>query len=303
MLIYGVVGLFFVSNIAYAEENPSELVFIFQKQKNPIELNITANKVAEYLSKKLDRKVRVQIPTDYSASIQALVSKKADFAYTSSLPFLLAKRDGGASILLAEERVDSVGKARTEYDSIFVVHKDSPLQTLDDLIKNANNLTMVFTSPTSTSGYLFPYAELVSKGLLKPKQDPKTVFSKVSFGGSYTQALEQVARKNGDVAAVSYYTIEGERASSYLRADLLSELRVLARIPGVPTHVISARGGLSEELKQKVKQALLQLSKEEPQLLSDVYGTSRFVEVDETRHVEETIKAVNFLGLPIENLT
>src|SRR5690606_10991380 len=113
-------------------EDPKSLVFVFQKQKNPTELKAAADKVAEYLTDELDMTVKVRIPTDYSASIQALVSKKADFAYTSSLPFLLARRDGGASILLAEQRKDVAGKLRTEYDSVFVVRKDSQLKSIDD---------------------------------------------------------------------------------------------------------------------------------------------------------------------------
>ena len=64
--------------------------------------------------------------------------------------------------------------------------KDSPLKSIEDLKKNASDTSFVFTSPTSTSGYVFAYKRLVDEGLLKPKQEPKSVFKSVSFGGSYT---------------------------------------------------------------------------------------------------------------------
>ena len=102
-------------------KDPSELIIVFQKQKRPDQVKQASEKVAGYLSSELGVKVKAQVPSNYSASVQALVSKKADFAYTSSLPFLLAKRDAGAQLILAEERPDSTGKLRTDYDSVFVV--------------------------------------------------------------------------------------------------------------------------------------------------------------------------------------
>lgn len=283
-------------------EDPKELFFIFQKQKDPAQVKAAADEVATYLSKEIGIPVKAQVPLDYSASIQAMVSKTADFAYVSSLPFLLAKRDGGATLLLAEQRVDVKGVPRTEYDSVFVVKKDSPLKSLDDVVKGAKDLRFVFTSSTSTSGYLFAYRRLVQEGLLKPKQDPNSVFKSTSFGGGYTQALEQVLQGRADVAAVSYYTVEGPSATTYLPQAEIDKLRILARTPGVPTHVVAARSGLSEELKAKVKAALLKLGNENPKVLTDVYGTATFVETQEAKHFANTIEAVEFLGLPMDNL-
>ena len=291
--------VFLCSNASAAD---GDLTFVFQKQKNPDQVKAAADKVAEYLSQEIGQKVRAQVPGNYSASVQALVSGTADFAYVSSLPFLLARRDGGAEMLLAEERVDPKGVARTEYDSIFVVPVDSPYKTIGDLVEDAANVRMVFTSPTSTSGYVFAYSRLVDEKLLSAKQDPKSAFKSVQFGGSYTQAVEQVLAGRGDVCAVSYYVVEGPKAGTYLTAEQRSKIRVLARTPGVPTHLVAARAGLSAELKQKVTKALIKLGKEKPELLEDVYGTARFVEVDEEAHIGKTVEAVTRIGLPIDGL-
>src|SRR5690606_30044433 len=78
-------------------EDPKDLVFIFQKQKDPARIQSDADKVAAYLSKEVGLPVKAVVPGDYSASVQALVGKKADFAYVSAIPFLLARRDGGAT--------------------------------------------------------------------------------------------------------------------------------------------------------------------------------------------------------------
>jgi len=283
-------------------ETQDELVFVFQKQKNPDQIKETAKLVSNYLSKEIGIPVRTQVPSGYSASVQALVSKKADFAYTSSLPFLLARRDGGAELLLVEQREDTSGKLRTEYDAVLVVREDSPLKDISDLVETASKQRIVFTSPTSTSGFVFAYARFVNENLLKPRQEPSSVFRSVSFGGSYTKAIEEILAGRGDVAAVSYYVVEGPQADKYFDAEQRKKLRILARTPGVPTHVISTRAGLSEDIKAKIKTALLKLSSEKPELLSDVYGTAKFITAEEDAHVAKTVEAVDYLGLPIDGL-
>ena len=295
-----IISLMF-SPPAFAEEVES-LVFVFQKQKNPAELKSASERVGEFLEAELGQPVRVRVPSDYSASVQGLVSKKVDFAYTSSLPFLLARRDGGASLLLAEQREDIKGKIRTDYDALLVVREGSGLKSLADLKSRAKNLRIAFTSPTSTSGYVFAYKRFIDEGILQAKQDPKKVFKSVRFAGSYTQALEEVLAGRADVAAVSYYTLEGPKAGVYLSKEKLAKLRILARTPGVPTHVITARAGLEQSIKAKVKTALLKLAKDRPELLEDVYGTASFKEVDEVSHVEKTVSAVEYIGLPVDKL-
>ena len=283
-------------------EAPERLVFVFQKQKDPASLREASEKVGQALTQRLGVPVEVVVPGGYSASVQALVSGTADVAYVSSLPFLLARRDGGAEMILAEQRDDAKGVTRTEYDSLMVVREESPLKTIDDLKARAGQTTFCFTSPTSTSGYVFARLRLVREGILSKGQDPKEVFGEVAFGGGYTQALREVVDGRADVAAVSFYTIEGPKADVYLPAEDRARLRVLARTPGVPTHLVCVRKGLSDEWKNKIREALLAIAEEDPGLLSDVYGTARFVRVDEDTHVASAVEAIESGGLPLEGL-
>ncbi|MBW8368841.1 MAG: phosphate/phosphite/phosphonate ABC transporter substrate-binding protein [Arenimonas sp.] len=286
-----------------AAQARDELVFVFQKQKEPTALREAAEQLSAALEKQLNRPVRVIVPSDYSASVQALTSGQADAAYLSSLPFLLARRDGGAELLLAEQRVDTRGVARTDYDSIFVVRADSPLRDVQDIKAQAPGLHMVFTSPTSTSGYVFAYRRLIEMGLLERKQNPRAAFRQVSFGGSYTQALREVAEGRADVAAVSDYTMEGPNSDIYLPAEQRAGLRILGRTPGVPTHLVAVRKGLDQATRDGIREALLQISRTQPKLLADVYGASTFVEVDEDAHVAAAVDAIEATGIPIEGLS
>lgn len=305
LLLSAVMALtLFVGGPAAARDaSPDKLVFVFQRQKDPAAIQASADLMAKELGAALGKPVEVMVPGDYSASVQALVSGRADFAYLSSLPFLLARRDGGAKLLLAEERSDvTTGRPRTDYDAIIVVHKDSPLKTWDDFVANAKNLRFSFTSPTSTSGYVMPLAYFIQQGLMAKGQKPETFFAEASYGGGYTQALTQVLKKRADVAAVSDYVMDGPKADVYLTAQERAELRVLKRIPGVPTHLIAVRGDLDRQIIDKARQTLMALSQTRPELVSDVYGARALVTVDENTHVAGTIAAIEATGLPIEGL-
>jgi phosphonate transport system substrate-binding protein len=282
--------------------NPPELVVLFQRQKDPAAIKASADKVADYLGAKLNRKVTVVVPGDYAASVQALVSERADVAYLSSLPYLLARRDAGAKLLLAETRAGPQGALKTSYDSVFVVRKDSPLKTWADVRRESKKLRMAFTSSTSTSGYVFPYARLVQEKWLKPGAKPDTVFAQTMFAGGYTQALEQVVAGRADIAAVSDYTMEGPKADVYLDGAKRADLRIISRTPGVPTHVLAVRKGLDAKLIAQLRTALIQLAKDYPALLSEVYGAQGLAVVKETAHVQATISAIKATQLPIDGL-
>jgi phosphonate transport system substrate-binding protein len=237
--------------------------------------------------------VRVVIPASYGASVQALVSQKADVAYLSAIPYLLAREETPMEILVVEQR-----DGRTDYDSVFVVAKDSPIQSLADL----RGKRMMFTSPTSTSGYVMASSRLVDEGFLAKGQDPAQFFSTVNFGGGYDRALLAVLNGQADVCAVSDYTVEGEKTDVYITAENLAKLRVLAETPGVPTHLIAARAGLSEDVRTRLTQTLLKLSQEHPDLLADVYGASTFVAAQGDEHVAGAAKALENTGIGATSL-
>lgn len=290
------------SSGAGASTDPEALVFLFQKQRDPLEVKQAADDLAAFLSEAVGLPVRYQIPQQYSASVQALVSGTADLAYISAIPYLLARRDGGAQLLAVEERQDVAGQGRTDYDAVLVVRADSPLQDFDALIARPDTVRMSFTSTQSTSGYVMPYRQFVRAGVLEPRQDPREVFASVQFAGSYDAAVREVISGRADVAAVSHYVVEGESAANYLREEELAQVRVLARIPGVPTHLVCARKGLSQELKDRVTDALVRVSEEAPDLLGDVYGAKKLLPMRDEEHVAAAAEAVEFLGIEIRGL-
>ena len=283
---------FAIPNHAFASD-PEVLTFSFQKQKDPAALKASANKMAEVLTKELGKKVEILVPTSYSAAVQALISKKAHVAYMDSLPYILAKKETPVEILAVERR-----NGRTEYDSLFIVKKDSPLQSLADLKQRR----MAFTSQTSTSGYLIPFARLIADKQIKDGKELEGFFTSILYAGGYDKALQAVLKGSSDVGAVSDYVIEGPKADLYGTPADRDQVRVLARTPGVPTHLVAVRSDLSSGLKKKIQNALLKISRENAEALASVYGAAELVvPKNPEAHVNATMKALKDTGLDVKH--
>lgn len=89
------------------------------------------------------------------------------------------------------------------YYSHLIVHKDSLLNTLDDVLKNGKSLSFGNGDPNSTSGFLVPgyYA------FAQNKIDPKTHFKIVRNANHETNAMA-VANKQVDVATNNSETLD-----------------------------------------------------------------------------------------------
>ena len=288
-LVLSLCLLFSVSSFA---QDPETIVFSFQKQKRPEDLQMAATQIAEVLAKEIGKKVEILVPTSYGSTVQGFISKKVHVAYMDSLPYILAKKETAVEIIAVEKR-----NGKTNYDSLLVVKKGSSIKTLADLKAK----TIAFTSQTSTSGYLMPYSRLVNEKVLKNAGELNQFFANTIYAGGYDKALQAVIKGQADVAAFSDYVIEGKKADLYGTQADRDQVQVLTRTSGVPTHLIAVAGGLSADLKKKIQNALLKISKEKPELLSSVYGAAEIVVPQNPEaHVARTVQALMETGLDVK---
>jgi phosphonate transport system substrate-binding protein len=262
---------------------PVPLVLAFQPQENPEGLAPDARRLAAYLAEALGTPTEVYLPTTYAAVVEALRAGHAHVGYLSGWPYLIAHREAGAELLVAEER-----QGATFYYSQWYVRSDGDIETLEDL----RGRHVAFTSPTSTSGYLFPLARVIEAGLLRTGGDPKAFFGEVLFAGGYQQALQALAHGSVDAAAASDYAFD-----LYLDEAQRARVRVLERQGPIPTHGIAVRGSLPDAWKVRIREALLSLN-EEPHrdLLRSVYGAERLVARSHEEHVSALERALVLVG-------
>ena len=255
------------------EERPTKLIFAFQPQENPDGLQLDTERFAEFIGERVGVEVEIFLPTNYSAVVEALRANNADVAYFSGLPYLMAHKMAGAELLVVEER-----DGNPFYYSQWYVLDDSDIHELSDL----EGRSIAFTSPTSTSGYLFPLAEVIDQGLLEQGASADRFFGNIVFAGGYQQALLSLVNGRVEAAAASDYALQ-----QYLSDEERDRIRVISQQGPVPTHGLAVRGGLPEELKDEIRQALLELNDDEHiELLRSVYGAERLVARDHDEHVK-----------------
>lgn len=264
------------------EKEKTKLTFAFQPQENPEGLMPNAEKLKTFVEKETGYEVEIFVPTTYASVVEAMRSNNADVAYFSAWPYLKAHMMANAELLLVEER-----NGQPFYYSHWYVAKDSKIKELKDL----KGKKIAFTSPTSTSGYLFPMAELVKAKIVDPNTEGKLDMN-AQFAGGYESALKTLANGKVDAAAASDYAL-----ARYLSEEEQKKIRVLHKQGPVPTHLIAVNGDLDKEIKDTLKKALLKLNEaENTDLLKSVYGAEKLIERSHFEHTQDLEKAQQLIG-------
>jgi len=281
------------------QSKPNELKKItiaVMPNEDPKKFEMQGKALEEYFSKKLGVETKFFYPIDATTTVESVVTGSTQIAFMSARPtqFAYERSDHKAMLFMAELRPfngTSGEKLDTFYYSEFWVKKDSGINTLED----ARGKNVAFSGPTSTSGYLFPMAKLVEKGLIKAGDDPKTYFSNVLFSGGYQQSLTALLAGQVDIAAGGDYA-----KYRFLTPEEQSQIKVIERQGPVPTHGIIYRTDLvTPETIAKFEKAVIDLKSERPDLLETaLFGAKDFVPVNHYSHLAELGNAIAITKIP-----
>ncbi|MEJ7686578.1 MAG: phosphonate ABC transporter substrate-binding protein [Variovorax sp.] len=139
------------------------------------------------------------------------------------------------------------------YYSHLIVHRDSPLNTLDDVLKNGKSLSFGNGDPNSTSGFLVPGFYVFAKN----KTDAKSVFKLTRSANHETNALA-VANKQVDVATNNSENLEKVKDRS---PEKFANIKVVWTSPLIPLDPLVMRKDLPEPTKAKLKNFFLNYAK------------------------------------------
>lgn len=271
-------------------KGPPTYVIGFEPQEDRDKTLAKAEKLAEFITSESGIRVGVYVPKESGDLVEAIQDKDAHIAYLSAWPFVAAHLNADAHLLLAEER-----DGKTTYETTFYVAKDSDIATTKDL----KGKRVAFTTPTSTSGYLYPMMKLIEDGVVERDEDLGAFAKEVVFAGGYDEALKALAAGKVDVAAVASYAPE-----LYLTAEERAMIKPIASHGPIPTHVIAVRADTKMDDQKKLMAAFLALNKDENRaLLKDVYGAEKLVERSHGDHVyglQEKLQELN-VDYPIDD--
>lgn len=208
--------------------------------------------VLDDMSKKLGIKINAFFAPDYAGVIEGMRFNKVQFAWV-----------GNKSAIEAVDRANSEVFAQTVnadgtlgYYSMISVHKDSPYQTVEDVLKNAKNLNFGIGDPNSTSGFLVPSYYVFAQNNVNPKTAFKTV-----RGANHETNILAVANKQVDAAVHSSDVLDRIKAR---QAETASQLRQIWKSPLIAADPLVWRKDLPADLKNKIKDFFISYGKNGP---------------------------------------
>jgi phosphonate transport system substrate-binding protein len=229
------------AGVAAAEEKLTELSF----GVIPTESTTGAMKGFEPfradMEKALGIPVKLFFASDYAGIIEAMRFNKVQIAWYGNKSAIEAVNRADGEVFV--QTVDAGGNPG--YWSLIVVHKDSPYQNIDGIIRDGKKLTFGNGDPNSTSGYLIPtYYIWGQHGI-----DPAKHF-KMMRNANHETNLMAVATKQVDFA-----TNNTENFDKFAKAhpDLIKNVRIIWKSPLIPSDPMVWRKDLPKELKSKIK--------------------------------------------------
>ena len=242
--------------------------------------------MADYFTKELGVEVKYVPSVDYAAVVLAFDKSDIHLAWFGGLTGVQARAAAPGARAIAQRPRDA------EFHSTFVVRKDLPVETLDDL----KGLTFTFGSESSTSGHMMPRHFLVQAGI-----DPERDFrGKPSFSRSHDMTWKLV--ESGPFQAGALNEAVWEKALRDGKVDL-SNIRAFYTTPPYFDYNWTVRGDLDETFgdgfTERVQAALLAMDRRDPQQkeILDLFFADRFISSsnDNYEAIEEVARKLDIV--------
>ena len=240
------LSILLTASIALAPSpQAQELKFGFTPVLGEAEMRAEFEPLMAYLSDVLARKVGLYIAKDYGDLRTQMESGAVDVGSFSPFAYVDAQR-GGKIRIIAQSILDR----SATYRGLIIARKDSGVRTVGDL----EGKRFAFVDPKSASGYVYPRAMLVEKGVT-----PERYFKETIFAGGHDKVIAAVLDGRVDAGAI-YDGALGVAKAKGVATDVLV---VLSSTDPIPHDAIAVRLGLDDTLVRKLQAALVDLDKSE----------------------------------------
>jgi phosphonate transport system substrate-binding protein len=285
-----ITGLTAVHAETQSNENKPTFVFTAIPDADESRLQQRFNKVAVYLSKKLDVNVKYIPVKSYAAAVTAFRNDQVQLAWFGGLSGVRARTLVPGSEAIAQGFEDQ------SFKSYIIAHHSTGLKPnadLSDAFKafNTQDMTFTFGSKGSTSGRLMPEFYLREEF----KAAPNDVFSRVGFSGDHSRTISQVQSGAYQVGAVNFKVWEKELAEGKVDTHKVS---VIWTTPTYPDYQWTIRNDVDQrfgsEFKNLVRKTLLEMS--DPDLLAS-FPRQSFIPASNADYapIENTARAIGLI--------
>jgi len=234
-----------VAGLATRPAAGREVKFGFTPFLSEADMRVEFEPLMTYLSDSVGQKVVLYIAKDYGDLRTQMEAGAVDIGSFSPFAYVDAVR-GGKIRIIAQSIIDGSGA----YRGIIVVRKGSGLKALADL----KGKRFAFVDPKSASGYVYPRAMLIEKGMI-----PESYFKETIFTGGHDKVIAAVLDGRADAGAI----YEGALGVAKAEGVPTENLATLAGTDPIPHDAITVRIGLDGGLAKKIQAALVDLDKNE----------------------------------------
>lgn len=193
------------------------------------------------LAKATGYKIRAFFASDYAGIIEGMRFNKVQVAWMGNKSAMEAVDRANGEVFAQMVNADGT----QGYYSHLIVHKDSPLNNLDDVLKNGKSLSFGNGDPNSTSGFLVPSYYAFAQN----KVDPRTLFKLSRSANHETNALA-VANKQVDVATNNSENLDKFKER---QPERFKEIKVIWTSPLIPLDPMVMSKSLPDDVKVKIK--------------------------------------------------
>lgn len=227
------------TSVAYSEE-VKELNFGIISTESTSNLKTLWEPFLEDMQEETGIKINAFFAPDYAGVIEGMRFDKVQVAWFGNKSAMEAVDRSGGEVFA--QTVD--GSGNPGYWSLLVTHKDSPLNSVDDVLKCDGSLNFGIGDPNSTSGFLVPTTYIFAQNGVNPNECFKTVRN----ANHQTNALS-AANKLVDVAANN---TENMRRLEDSNPEAFKNLKVIWKSPLIPSDPIVWKSDLDETAKAKI---------------------------------------------------
>ena len=219
------------------------------------------------MEKKTGLTVKSFYAPDYAGVIEAMRFNKIQVAwYGNKAAMEAVDRANGEIFAQVRYKDGSYG-----YHALLITHKDTPYQTLDDVLKNAKSINFGIGDPNSTSGFLVPTFYIFAQN----KVDHRTAFKTIR-SASHGANIQAALAKQVDVATNNTEDMGKLQAN---KPELASQLRVIWKSPLIPSDPFVWRKDLDPAVKEKLRTFVLNYASKDPAekaILNKIYDYDGF---------------------------
>jgi phosphonate transport system substrate-binding protein len=285
-------GLFASTVQAAAPVESKKPTFVFTAIPDADESRLQErfNKVAVYLSQKLNVDVKYIPVKSYGAAVTAFRNDQVQLAWFGGLSGVRARTLVPGSEAIAQGFEDQ------SFKSYIIAHHSTGLKENTDLSDaftqlNTQDMTFTFGSKGSTSGRLMPEFYLREEF----KAAPNDIFSRIGFSGDHSRTIAQVQSGAYQVGAVNYKVWEKELSSGKIDT---SKVSIIWTTPTYPDYQWTIRNDVDQrfgtDFKSLVTKTLLEMN--DPDLLAS-FPRQSFIPASNADYapIENTARAIGLI--------